>query len=223
MSCFHHHASNLHFELTCPRLLIWATAIKNGTASFEKIPISSNLFKAEHTLKRSKKSEPVTATPPTPAPATPTPATPTASAAVTQVPGHFPMNPFVFLGGYGMVPPFGMMPNMLAIMYQQNPFHGLQTPMPTRPGYLSRKETSPDPPSSPIHAPCDVATFCRDYGLNEADEAGLENLGFKTRDDLNTVMKEEYTQAGFRALLWRRVLKAYKRFKRDNRDQVVYT
>jgi hypothetical protein len=34
-------------------------------------------------------------------------------------------------------------------------------------------------------------------------------------DDLGQVMEHEYKEAGFKLLAWKRVLKAYKKFKRD--------
>jgi hypothetical protein len=74
-----------------------------------------------------------------------------------------------------------------------------------------------DPPSSPPTADCTIAEFCETYNLGEQAGAGLENLGFRFGDDLTTVTSEEYTGAGFKPLEWRRVLKAYRRLKHDNR------
>ena len=150
-------------------------------ASFKKILISSNLFKAEHALKKSK-SEPTHATLLTPTPKTPTANAPTAVGPNLMLPGQFPMNPFAFSGGYPMVPPFSMMPNMLAMMYQQNPFQALPAPLPYTSVHLSCIETSLDPPLSPISASCDISTFCKDYDLDETDEARLKHLGFKIGD-----------------------------------------
>jgi hypothetical protein len=38
LSCFHHRPSNSHFKLDRPQLLVWAQAIKLGSATYEKIP-----------------------------------------------------------------------------------------------------------------------------------------------------------------------------------------
>src|SRR5216684_6607740 len=37
LPCFHHCASDLHFNLNRPRLLVWAQAIKLGTTMYEKV------------------------------------------------------------------------------------------------------------------------------------------------------------------------------------------
>jgi hypothetical protein len=74
-----------------------------------------------------------------------------------------------------------------------------------------------DPPSSPILADIDTAVFCNCYNLDESTEAGLEKLGFVIGDDLAAVSEKEYTDAGFKPLAWKRVLKAYKKFKRDSK------
>jgi hypothetical protein len=46
---------------------------------------------------------------------------------------------------------------------------------------------------------------------------GLEKLGFRFGDDLNALGAEEYKEAGFKPLEWKRVLKAYRRLKQDTR------
>ncbi len=53
---FHHHASDLHFNLDCPQLLVWAQAIKLGTTIYEKVPIVSPMFKLSHALKHALKT-----------------------------------------------------------------------------------------------------------------------------------------------------------------------
>src|SRR5258707_11247150 len=74
LPCFHHHVSDLHFNLDRPRLLVWAQAIKLGTATYEKVPIVSPMFKSSHALKHASKTSvtsvdsPITSTLPTPPP-----------------------------------------------------------------------------------------------------------------------------------------------------------
>jgi hypothetical protein len=46
-------------------------------------------------------------------------------------------------------------------------------------------------------------------------EVGLEKLGFCFGDDLNTVTAEEYAEAGFKQLEWRRVLNTYRKLKQN--------
>ncbi len=94
--------------------------------------------------------------------------------------------------------------------YPGNPFFaaGLSMVlMPTKALYL--------PPLSPLTANCLIAEFCESYNLGEQVEVGLEKLGFHFEDDLSIVTVEEYAEAGFKPLEWRRVLKAYRKLKHD--------
>jgi hypothetical protein len=72
------------------------------------------------------------------------------------------------------------------------------------------------PPSLPPTVNCTIAKFCDTYGLGEQVVVKLERLGFCFRDDLTTVMPEEYTRVAFKVLEWRRVLLAYKMLKQDD-------
>jgi hypothetical protein len=83
-------------------------------------------------------------------------------------------------------------------------------PMPTVASHYS-------PPSLPPTANITITEFCDLYNLGECAEVGLEKLGFCFGDDLSTVTAEEYTEAGFKPLEWRRVLRAYRKLKHDNR------
>ena len=62
LSCFHHQASKLHFKLNCPQLLVWENAIKSGSATYDKIPILSPMFKASLALKCISNDSDTTAT-----------------------------------------------------------------------------------------------------------------------------------------------------------------
>lgn len=73
------------------------------------------------------------------------------------------------------------------------------------------------PPSSPPTASCSIVEFCEMYDLGDQMELGLEKLGFRFGDDLSSVKPEEYKEAGFKALEWRRVLTAYRKLKHDTR------
>jgi len=74
-----------------------------------------------------------------------------------------------------------------------------------------------DPPSSPISVDYDITGWCAQYRLDGEAEAGLERLGFAVGDNLDLVTEKEYTEAGFKPLAWKRVLKAYRRFCRDHK------
>jgi hypothetical protein len=78
--------------------------------------------------------------------------------------------------------------------------------------------TKASPPSSPPTANCTIAEFCKTYDLGVEAETGLEMLGFRFGDDLGTVTQSEYAEAGFKPLEWRRVLKAYRKVKHENRS-----
>jgi hypothetical protein len=72
--------------------------------------------------------------------------------------------------------------------------------------------------SSPIDISGNVHDFCQAYGIGEEEELGLEKLGFALGDNLDEVEEREYQAAGFKTLAWKRVLKAYKKWKRDNKN-----
>ena len=59
------------------------------------------------------------------------------------------------------------------------------------------------------------------YGLGWQAEVGLERLGFRFGDNLNSVTREEFTEAGFKPLDWRRVLIAYRQLKKDTRSSTA--
>ncbi|KAF8502634.1 hypothetical protein F5888DRAFT_1867499 [Russula emetica] len=193
LPCFHHRASDLHFNLDRPRLLVWAQAIKSGSATYEKVPILSPMFKAQLALKRASQittnSNTTVATGMTPPlPTYPYPYHSTRSDAAICKLSTLSSDDVSF--------------NISADASDAS-VHGLR-------GWHS-------PPSSPPTANCTVAHFCETYDLGEDTEVGLQKLGFHFGDDLTTLTPEEYTNTGFKPLEWRRVLKAYKRLKRDNR------
>ena len=81
------------------------------------------------------------------------------------------------------------------------------------------------PPSSPpTDVNCSITEFCETYNLGNHAEAGLEKLGFRFGDDLTTVTLEEITEAGFKPLEWKRVLKVYNRLKLklDSHDLLLH-
>jgi hypothetical protein len=100
------------------------------------------------------------------------------------------------------------------------PYMGMPGPTPGTPGYsisgtgyatTSHREHS----SSPIEMSSNIHTFCNPYGIDDHDEKALNRLGFVLGDNLNEVTELEYKEAGFKPLAWKRVLKAYKKYKHN--------
>src|SRR6266576_1002173 len=218
LPCFHHHASNLHFNLDCPQLLVWAQAIKSGSTSYKKVPMLSPMFKALLALKHASKSATKTNT------TTTTNVLP-AMQPSTSTQGQMPIMPFANFPQY----PQAMFPPMYP-QIPQSPFMGYppNMPYPGIPFFAASLSMVPMPtkalyslPSSPPTANCSIAEFCELYNLGEQVEVGLEKLGFRFGDDLSTVTAEEYAEAGFKPLEWRRVLKAYRKLKHDTRYTTI--
>jgi hypothetical protein len=190
---------------------------KSGTASYNKIPLASNLFKKAQAIKSSKSATPVAKVQAEPS-ATHIPTPPVTSAPFPQYAPFF--NPFMFnpmtpyamgMPGVGM-PGVGMpgtgMPGagMLGM--------GMQGYNMSGPGYMTRsphKERS----SSPIEISGNIHTFCQAYGIDNNDEHDLERLGFVLGGNLDEVTEQEYKDVGFKPLAWKRVLKAYKKYKHN--------
>jgi len=170
------------------------------------------MFKSSHALKRASKTSvtsvdsPTTSTLPTMPPAGPSTPLP------TQM--QMPAMPFPLFFPYPQMPMF-MGYGGLGMPYSGNPFTtGTSTEaMLMRPPH----HQSCSPPSSPPTANCSITNFCKSYNLGPQAESGLHNLGFEFGDDLHTVTEDQYTKVGFKPLEWRRVLKAYRQLKVDNR------
>jgi len=136
---------------------------------------------------------------------------------VPQVPFQYPpvfspytINPMAtYLQGFNM-PRMGMaMPGM---------------PMPMMPGVEHSSSPCKERPSSPCSSlpiACmlgGVHDFCESYGISESEELALDKLGFELGDNLGQVTEQKYEAVGFKTLAWMRVLKAYKKFKRENKN-----
>jgi hypothetical protein len=173
------------------------------------------MFKASLALKRASKIA-------TDSDTTSTAATNMPPAAQPSTSNQFqiPMTPFMPFTQYPQMyaqmppPPFmGYGPGMP--FAGGNPFFeaGLSSGM----GTIPTNALHPSPPSSPPTPNCTIAEFCEAYSLGEQTELGLEKLGFRFGDDLNALQPDEYKEAGFKPLEWRRVLKAYRKLKLDSR------
>ena len=121
--------------------------------------------------------------------------------------------------------PFMGYPPVLGYPMLNTPFANPYMPWPPFPNpampATNRDKTPPrrisdDIPSSPIAPSCTVVEFCKLYSLGDDVETGLEQLGFEMGDDLKVITETQYTQAGFKPLAWQRVLRAYKKYKRDH-------
>ena len=218
LPCFHHRVSDLHFNLDCPRLLVWAQAIKSKRATYKKVPILSPMFKASLALKFASKN----AKKATDSDITAATNTPPVMQLSTFAQGQMPTMPFANFPQYPQVPFPQMYPQMPSPL---PPFMGYAPSMPypgnpfvaAGPSMVPMPMKAPrSPPSSPPTANCTVAEFCELYDLGEQAEVGLERLGFRFGDDLSTVTADEYAIAGFKPLEWRRVLRAYRKLKHDN-------
>jgi hypothetical protein len=173
LPCFHHRTSNLHFNLNCPRLLVWAQAIKAGSTTYEKVPMLSPMFKSllalKHVSKNAKDSDTANASnTSSAAPSTSMPpVTQPSMSAQLQMPipfGNFlqfPQPLFPHMYAQTPMPPFmGYGPS---VPYAGNHFFntGSGTGMVSMPTKASRS-----PPSSPPTADCTIAEFCDAYDLS---------------------------------------------------------
>jgi len=181
---------------------------RKGTATLTSIPIGSNLFSTQHAAKKvvkSKPSNPEIA-------ASDTPATPTPAATATTTPASFPHPPYT---PFPSPSPYGYPP--------YTPYYGFPQPnffsQPSfgQAGPSNWGQTAPEPQSSPPPAGSSLDDFCNNYNISFTACTKLEQLGFEIGDDLTSISQEQYESVGFKHLEWNRVLKAYRKFKRDQK------
>jgi hypothetical protein len=153
------------------------------------------LFKKEQVIKSKKLPVASETVAPTPAPAASTPLSAIPAPVFPQFMSY--LKPFIFNPMMGMLGMGVGIPGMGAA--------GIPAP----PGSLHKEHFS-----FPIDIPGDVHAFCEACGIKKEEEQALENLGFVMGDDLG-VTEHECKEAGFKPLAWKRVLKAYKKFKHD--------
>ncbi|KAJ3764871.1 hypothetical protein FB446DRAFT_656039 [Lentinula raphanica] len=202
LPCFHFRPTNLHFELTRARRLVWAQAILCGTVDKTQIPLTSKLFKKDQALKASRSSS------------DPGPAAGVSPISGPAVQAPFPMTP-VHPGGY----PGSTM------MYPQYPLLMPHSPYPM-PAYPFTSPTLPhhhaSPPLPPSHQrsspplPLDgytLAKFCAEYELDDDIEAGLIKLGFKPGARLTDITSDDFLQAGIKPVQRSQVMRAYNKYK----------
>ncbi|KAJ3741662.1 hypothetical protein EV360DRAFT_90329 [Lentinula raphanica] len=211
LPCFHFRPTDLHFELSRARRLVWAQAILCGTVDKTQIPLTSKLFKKDQALKASgsrNDTVPATGIPPTSGPA-------------VQAP--FPMTPVHPVGypGATMYPQYPML--MLHSPYPMPayPFGPMVPPGPWSFANVSSlaSPTSPHQRSSPPLPPdgYTLADFCADYELDEDIEAGLIKLGFKPGARLTDITSDDFLQAGIKPVQCSQVMRAYNKYKTSRR------
>jgi hypothetical protein len=164
---------------------------------YDHILLASNLFKKGQVIKKACQPDVLPVTMPLVTP-------PPGPAQFPQYPAMF--NPYMFnpMAAYTMG-----MPGAMGVLGMLGMMGMLMNNMP------DQKHTPPNAncSSSLIHAHGDVHSFCVDFRIGEDVEQCLDQLSFMMGDNLDEVMEQEYKDAGFKALAWKRVLKAYKKHK----------
>ncbi|KJA28911.1 hypothetical protein HYPSUDRAFT_627129 [Hypholoma sublateritium FD-334 SS-4] len=93
---------------------------------------------------------------------------------------------------------------------------------PTPPPASAVPAAATAPTGGPIPAlePPDVLLeeFCRYYGVNATDQARLARLEFEPGDEIETLPEEDWKNAGFTTLAWRRIIAKNNTFISDSRD-----
>ncbi|KAI0043140.1 hypothetical protein FA95DRAFT_1631791 [Auriscalpium vulgare] len=226
LACFHYAPNDWHFELSSPKLKVWASHILRGTATINQIPLGTPVFGASQTIPKSK----TTAITPhrdqgsssahTPIqPYAPAPMLPAPGYYAAQMPPQMPQQYPFHQMPYGFHAPFGP-PHYPP----QQPYFGMQAPPPlpalfgVPDGMPARHVADSDMArSSPVPV-CDVEEWCTNAGLDEAARIGLEKLEFKVgTDKLKDLDEKEWRWAGFGALAWKRVLRAELLYREASR------
>ncbi|KAJ6626532.1 hypothetical protein B0H10DRAFT_1941826 [Mycena sp. CBHHK59/15] len=225
LECYHSRVTDLHFKLDRPKKIVWAAAIKKGTASLITPPLASNHFKANAALRNTATS--VAAAPPsTPAapPPPPPPSTP-AAPAVPLMPYPYGSIPFPPSMGYPSFPSYhppglyGHPSHMLP--WQDTPrahrrrrsFDGSSPPQQAS-SKRRRDDRLPDPPSSPAFSGGSLNDFLSRYpDLPAPTRSFLDDLGFEIGDDLSLVTEVQWKEGGLTLFGWNRVIKSYKKYK----------
>ncbi|KAF8199378.1 hypothetical protein K438DRAFT_1933409 [Mycena galopus ATCC 62051] len=233
IECFHHRVADLHFALDRPKKIVWAAAMKKGTASIISPPLGSNHFKAKAAIK-------TTAVPNVAVPTLtnlPPPSTPAAPAAQ-------PTNPYSNPYPYPPIPPIPFPPPMgypPYPSYHPTGFYGhaphlmpwQETPRAHRRGRSwdgssppeqstskrRRQDRRPDPPSSPALSGGSVDEFLAQYAdLPDGTGRFLRELGFEIGDDLSVVTEAQWKAGGLTLFGWNRVTRAYNKYKNSLRN-----
>ncbi|KAJ7710716.1 hypothetical protein B0H17DRAFT_1190411 [Mycena rosella] len=225
IECFHSRVNNLHFELDRTKKIIWAAAIKNGTATLMTVPSGSQHFNVKSSLTIRKA---VTSGAPEPSVSQHT-----LGAPVHPFAPQYPFYPSPY--DYPPAPPMGHPPPFSPYPPPQDFYHHSRMPSwqetPSRsrrqrsfdgsspPQISKRKRPDPDPPSSPGVEGGSVDEFCTTYSdvLPLETRGFLLDLGFQIGEDLSLITEPRWQAAGFVLFSWNRVVKAYGKYKRSLR------
>ncbi|KAJ7133259.1 hypothetical protein C8R44DRAFT_870669 [Mycena epipterygia] len=228
VACFHNRLTNLHYELDRSKSIVWAAAIKKGTASLITAPIGSNLFNAKSVIKK-KGSLPDVAAPPV------IPSTPTPHASQPQFPfwpssypfqlpahGYPPIHPMAY------PPPFPnyQSPGIYGPPSQTSPWNdspprrrrrrsydGSSPPQPST-SKQRRSDRAPDPLSSPAISGGSIENFLdQNPALPAGTQSFLEELGFQIGDDLSLITADQWKAAYIPLFASARIIKAYNKYK----------
>jgi hypothetical protein len=189
------------------------------------------MFKKEHAMKKVAPAPPDTTAAPAAADSLLLPVLPVVPAASPPpAPPVFPQPPLAPFQYPPMFNPYLINP-MAAYLQSFNlpgvgmPGMGIGMPamgigMPGMPAMPKVSSLSPcgERSSSPFSNTGGVHGFCQAYGISENEELALDKLGFELGDNLEQVTEHQYEAVGFKTLAWKRVLKAYKKFKRENKN-----
>ncbi|KAF8172538.1 hypothetical protein K438DRAFT_2023721 [Mycena galopus ATCC 62051] len=199
IECFHSRVNGLHFELTRPRKIVWASAICKGTCKITGPPLASNFFKSGSAIK--------TKAAPAPAPAVSSEAQPQTASAPPSAPPLGPSGTPAF--------PLPMTP-----YHSPYPYPAPYLPPMAYPGML------PSPGFGPYHAqmpsrfgrvvssPGTLDDFLDKYpSLPDVTGAFLRRLDFKISDDLSVVPEAEWRAEGLTVITWNRIVSKYEKYK----------
>ncbi|KAF8139208.1 hypothetical protein K438DRAFT_1996265 [Mycena galopus ATCC 62051] len=230
LECYHSRVTDLHFKLDRPKKIVWAAAIKKGTASLITPPLASNHFKASAAL-RNTATNVAAASPSTPAapPAPPPPSTPTTAVPPTLYPNPYPYGPLPFPpsmgypsfpsfpipGLYGHSSPLHMLPwqDTPRARRRHRSFDGSSPPQQSS-SKRRREERLPDPPSSPGFSGGSLDDFLSRYpDIPAPTRPFLDELGFEIGDALLLVTEAQWKDGGLTLFGWNRVIKSYKKYK----------
>ena len=114
------------------------------------------------------------------------------------------------------MPPWWPQPSGTPGQWPAGPVIPTPTPSTT---LVPASQTAANPLSSPPpQADFSLADFCATYGLNNQIQQGLEQLGFEIGDDLSDLTTEQWKENGIGPLAQKRVIKAYRQYKKDLAD-----
>ncbi|KDQ07388.1 hypothetical protein BOTBODRAFT_48825 [Botryobasidium botryosum FD-172 SS1] len=231
--CFHDRATNLHHELTKLKLLVWAKAIIDTSATPDFLP-NSNHFRESEAISRRKTRSPSKV----PDLLDRRRASPPSYGRRSRSPDGFRgsrhwdygfkrhpyryryPDPLGFQGTPPMYPPQPLMwpgypqtqPQLPIMPYAHTyPSAYAPPPPPAPPVALTLSSVEPiQPESSPadLYGEHSLEEFCVMTRLDEHVKGLLSKLGFQPGDDLSVLRPSDWGEVGFKTLEWERACRA---------------